>query len=149
HPMTRLTLFACLVLVATARGDDKVFSGPQVGEKLPPLKVRGVFDADAGKEIDFVKRADGKPIVLVFVHDANRPSIAMTRVLTTYTASRAKDGLHTGVVWLSDDATEAENTLKRMRHALAKDAPIGISTDGKEGPGGYGLNRNVTLTILV
>ena len=33
----------------------------------------------------------------------------MTRVLTTYTAARAKDGLHTGVVWLADDATEAEN----------------------------------------
>jgi hypothetical protein len=148
--MARLTLFACLVLVApTGRADDKVFSGPQAGEKLPPLKVRGVFDDDAGKDIDFVRRAGGKPIVLVFVHDANRPSVGLTRVLTTYTAGRAKDGLHTGVVWLSDDATQAENDLKRMRHALAKDAPIGISTDGKEGPGGYGLNRNVTLTILV
>jgi hypothetical protein len=148
--MSRLTLLACLVLVAqTGRADDKLFSGPQAGEKLPPFKVRGVFDDDAGKDMDFVKRAGGKPIVLVFVHDVNRPSIAMTRALTTYTASRAKDGLHTGVVWLSDDPTEAENMLKRMRHALAKDAPVGISTDGKEGPGGYGLNRNVTLTILV
>src|SRR5205823_2231531 len=26
---------------------------------------------------------------------------------------------------------------------------IGISTDGKEGPGSYGLNRTMTLTILV
>lgn len=148
--MARLILFAFLVLLAPAgRADDKVFSGPQVGEKLPAFKVRGVFDDDAGKDIDFVKKAAGKPIVLVFVHDVNRPSIGMTRALTTYTASRAKDGLHTGVVWLSDDATQAENDLKRMRHALAKDAPVGISADGKEGPGGYGLNRNVTLTILV
>ncbi len=148
--MTRLSLFAFLALAATiGRADDKVFSGPQVGEKLPPLKVRGAFDADAGKEIDFVKRAGGKPIVLVFVHEVNRPSVGFTRALTTYTASRSKDGLHTGIVWLADDATEAENALKRMRHALAKDAPVGISPDGKEGPGSYGLNRNVTLTILV
>ena len=34
-------------------------------------------------------------------------------------------------------------------HALAREAPLGISLDGKEGPGSYGLNRNVTLTILV
>ena len=26
--------------------------------------------------------------------------------------------------------------------------PIGISVDGAEGPGAYGLNRNVTLTVL-
>lgn len=128
---------------------DPIFSGPQVGEKLAPFRVRGAFDGDAGKELDFVKQADGKPIVLVFVHDANRPSIGMTRVLTSYTISRAKDGLVTGVVWLDDDATEAENTLKRIKHALTPGTPTGISLDGKEGPGSYGLNRNVTLTILV
>ncbi len=126
-----------------------IFSGPQVGEKLPSFRVRGAFDADAGKELDFVRQAAGKPIVLVFVHDANRPSIGMTRALTSYTVSRAKDGLVTGVVWLDDDATEAENMLKRIRHALTPDAPTGISLDGQEGPGSYGLNRNVTLTILV
>ena len=135
--------------VGAAVAQDKVFSGPQVGEKLKPFKVRGVFDDDAGKDLDFVTKADGKPIVLVFVHDVNRPSIGLTRVLMSYAMTRAKDGLANGTVWLTDDATEAEATLKRMRHALAKDAPIGISPDGKEGPGAYGLNRNVTLTILV
>jgi len=50
---------------------------------------------------------------------------------------------------LSDDVTDAENTLKRSGHALTRQAPTGISTDGREGPGSYGLNRNVTLTILV
>jgi len=129
--------------------DDPVFSGPQVGEKLAPLKVRGVFDQEAGKEFDFVAQADGKPIVLIFVHDVNRQSIGMTRILSQYTVGRAKDGLATGIVWLDDDATEAENTLKRIRHALTPRAPIGISVDGREGPGSYGLNRNVMLTILV
>lgn len=148
--MCHSILVATLALSASGGVfDDPVFSGPQVGEKLPPFKARGVFDAEAGKEIDFVGRAGERPLVLVFVHEANRPSIALTRILTTYTAGRAKDGLHTGIVWLADDATEAEAALKRMRHALAKDAPIGISPDGKEGPGGYGLNRNVTLTVLV
>lgn len=138
-----------LSLVTALPAEDQIFSGPQLGEKLPSFKVRGVFDDDAGKDLDFVAQADGKPIVLIFVHDVNRQSIGMTRILSQYTVSRAKDGLVTGVVWLNDDATEAENTLKRVRHALAAKAPIGVSPDGREGPGSYGLNRNVMLTILV
>lgn len=134
---------------AAEKPAPKVFSGPQVGEKLAPFKSRGVFDAQAGKEIDFVTQAAGKPVVLLFMHDANRPSIGLTRVLMNYVASRKKDGLEGAIIWLADDATEAENRLKTMRHALPKDTPLGLSVDGREGPGAYGLNRNVTLTILV
>jgi hypothetical protein len=129
--------------------DDKVFSGPQVGEKLSSFKVRGVFDNDAGVELDFVAKANGKPILLIFVHDFNRQSLGFTRTLSQYTHQRSKDGLTTGVVWLDDDATEAETKLKRSRHGLAPDVPIGIFLDGIEGPGSYGLNRKVMLTILV
>lgn len=138
-----------LVLAGLTRADDPLFSGPQPGEKLTPFKVRGVFDSLAGKEIDFIDMAKEKPIVLVFVHDVNRQSISMTRVLTSYAKSRAKDGLTTGVVWLSDDASAAENELKRIKHALTESVPVGISLDGREGPGKYGLNRKVMLTILV
>jgi hypothetical protein len=145
----QLAIGVIFSLAGVLQAQDQIFSGPQIGEKLAPFAVRGVFDDDAGKELDFVTQAAGKPIVLIFVHDANRPSIGLTRILSGYTASRAKDGLVTGVVWLTDDATEAEMALKRMRHALAQDAPVGISVDGREGPGSYGLNRNVTLTILI
>jgi hypothetical protein len=150
--MTRsiFLVFASLAgLSAALSAQEPIYSGPQVGEKLAPFTVRGVFDEHAGKDLNFVQQAAGKPIVLIFVHDVTRPSMSLTRILSGYTAGRAKDGLATGVVWLADDATEAETALKRMRHALAQDAPIGISVDGREGPGSYGLNRNVALTILV
>lgn len=142
----------CLVLVCLAgyaRAEDPIFSGPQVGEKLTSFTVKGVLDPHAGKDLDFVAMAKEKPIVLIFVHDVNRPSIGMTRVLTSYTKTRAKDGLTTGVVWLNEDATAAENEIKRIKHALTEGVPVGVSPDGREGPGKYGLNRKVTLTILV
>lgn len=132
-----------------AIAQEQLFSGPQVGEKLSPFKVRAVFDEEAGKDVDFVGQADGKPIVLIFVHDVNRQSISMIRILSAYTASRSQDGLSTGVVWLDDDATAAENQLKKVRHALTPKVPTGVFLDGREGPGSYGLNRNVMLTILV
>jgi hypothetical protein len=138
-----------MFLVSNAWADDLLFSGPQPGEPLPGFVVRKMFSEDAGKDVDFVAQANGEPIVLIFVHDVNRQSISMTRILSDYTASRVKDRLHTGVVWLRDDATEAELELNRIRHALAPNAPVGISVDGGEGPGSYGLNRNVTLTILL
>ena len=89
-------------LTGTARAaDDPIFSGPQVGEKLTPFKARGVLDPHAGKDLDFITLAKEKPVVLVFVHELTRPSVAMVRTLTAYTKSREKDGLTTGVVWLA------------------------------------------------
>lgn len=142
-----LLLAIATTIGSQATAQDKQFSGPQPGEKLAGFKVRGFFEPNAGKELDFVQQASGKPIVLVFVHDANRQSLRFTQVLTNY--SVGVEGMYTGVVWLSDDVTDAENFLKRSGHALARKAPTGISLDGREGPGAYGLNRNVTLTVLV
>jgi len=129
---------------------EKVFSGPQVGEKLPPLKVRGVFGDAAGKELELVREGDDKPRLLLFVHELNRPCLATVRAVMNYAAPRAKEGkLVTAMVMLTDDATAAEELLKRAKGALPQGVPITISPDGAEGPGGYGLNRKVTLTVLV
>ena len=149
--MNRMAVSALLLCFVSSivTAAEPVFSGPQVDEKLMPFKVHGVFDEVAGKELDFVTAAGDKPLVLIFVHDVNRQSISLVRVLSSYTVSRAKDDLQTGVVWLVADATEAENTLKRIKHALTPKAPTGISLDGREGPGAYGLNRNVQVTVLV
>lgn len=153
--MKNMLLSVWLVLCFLSPGagafadDDPVFSGPQPGEKLPAFKADGVFDKEAGKPFDVVSDADGKPVFLIFVHKLTRPSVGMTRALMNYAATREKDGLHGAVVWLTDDATETAQNLKRARHALPEGVPIGISPDGAEGPGAYGLNRNVTLTILI
>ena len=128
---------------------EPVFSGPQPGEAIAPFEVRSLSAADAGKQIDYVANANGKPLLLVFVHDLNRQSIAMVRSLTTYSAKRKQDGLQTGVVLLSDDAYDAEKNFQRMKHAYHSETPIGVSLEGLEGPGRFGLNRLVMLTIVL
>ena len=152
----RCSLFAVLtaavIYSAPLRADDaneEVFSGPQVGEKLAPLKVKGVYGDDAGKDFDFVKQADGKPIFLIFVHKLTRPSYRVTKILMDYSAKRKKDGLFSGLVFLFDDATAGEESMKRRQRYMPKGVAIGFSPDGAEGPGSYGLNRKVTLTALV
>jgi hypothetical protein len=137
-----------LIGLPAAQAEEPVFSGPQVGERLLPFEVRGVYDDDEGRVYDPIAGIGRKPVVLVFVHEATRPSIALTRILMTYAARLGEDGLVAGVVWLDDDATAAEQFLRRARHAMPTGVPIGISVDGEEGPGVYGLNRNVSLTVL-
>ncbi len=136
-------------LTCASAEDEPVFSGPQVGEKLPGFEVRGVLGDVEGKNIDLVKQADGKPLAIIFVHEVTRPSIGITRLIMDYAAKRERDGLTAGVVFLTDDATSVEAWVKRAAHALPTRVPLGISLDGREGPGALGLNRGVTLTVLV
>lgn len=133
----------------TPSTEEAEYSGPQAGEAVGGFEVLGVFPPLENQKFDFVAKAKEKPLLLIFVHDLNRQSIAFTRILATYAASRQSDGLQTGIVWLDDDSTNAIATLRRIQHALPKDVSIGISVDGREGPGSYGLNRKVTLTILL
>ena len=143
------TLVLTILSAAVALAEDEVFSGPQVGERLVPFTARGTLGEVAGKDFDLVTTAAGKPTLLIFVHEVTRPSVGLTRLIMNYAATRAKDGLASGVVFLSDDPTDTENWMKRAAHALPKNVAIGISTEGQEGPGAYGLNRNVALTVLV
>jgi len=127
---------------------DPVFSGPQKGEKLADFKIQGVFDDEAGKKLNYLAQAGKKPTLLIFVHELTRPSIAVTRTLMEF-ASKHKEKMYSSIVFLGDDATALEERLKRARHAMPKGTPVHIAAGGQEGPGAYGLNRNVTLTILV
>ena len=147
--LTVAILCKCMVGSGWLWGQEAVFSGPQAKEAIVPFQIRSLTGSDAGKQLDYVSSAKGKPLLLVFVHDVNRQSIAMVRNLTVYSAKRLGDGLQTGVVFLHEDANEAEKNFHRMKHALSSETPTGVSLEGREGPGSYGLNRLVTLTILL
>jgi hypothetical protein len=144
-------LLTSLVLTSgSLTADDPIFSGPQLGEELPSLEVRGLSGEQAGQQFDLVAQAKGKPIVVIFVHQLTRPGLALTNTVMRFAASRAKSGLVAGFVFLTDDVTKTEAWAKRAQAAVfAKGVAPAVSLDGLEGPGAYGLNRNVTLTVLI
>jgi len=150
--LARSILALAAILFASplfAQDAAKEVSGPQVGEKVTPFKIRGAIDDQAGKEIDLVEAAGGKPLLLVFVHERNRPSVGLARVVCDYAATHKTNGLTGGLIFLTPDATGVADWIKVATAALPKGVTIGISTDGAEGPGAYGLNRKVQLTVLV
>lgn len=134
---------------AVASDQEQVFSGPQPGEPLPALPMQMILEEDPSRIEDVVADKDHPHRLIIFVHQLTRPGVAFTRTLGDYAATREKDGLKTAVVFLGADATELTESVRRARHALPQSIAVGISQDGLEGPGAYGLNRNMTLTILV
>ncbi len=139
--MTALALLLSLFV------QDKTFSGPQKGEKTPGFKVLDMTGESKGKEIDFIETAKGAPSLIVFMHEITRPAAAVMRKLDEAAAIRPT--LKSIFVLLTDDMNSTEQRTPMMQGALKFKTPWAISVDGKEGPGSYGLNKTVTLTVLL
>lgn len=145
-----LSLGALWLLAVTPAGaQDPIFSGPQAGEKLAALPVKGLVGEWSGKTLDAREFIGDKPALVFFFHSLTRPAYGMTRALAKFAESKKSAGLSTVVVFLTADPTETE----KWAQILPKQMPAGplycYSTDGLEGPGSYGLNRNVILTVLI
>ena len=145
--LAALLLFGISVVAADDK--EKVFSGPQPGEKLTGFKVQGMFGRWDGKEADVIADAAKAPTLLIFVHEWTRQTLQLTRGLDTYGDKWASKGLKTYFVNLTADKAKTEQFLQGAKNSLNLKCPQSISLDGLEGPGNYGLNRKMTVTILV
>jgi hypothetical protein len=149
-PHATTYLLSSLIAAFTPAGlEDPVYSGPQPGEKIAPFNVLQSAGPNAGQEIKLAADDQGAPTLLIFVHEATRPGLQLMRPIDLYGSKLANDGLATHFVWLTPDRSKTEDWLRNARASLNLKSPVNISLDGIEGPGSYGLNRKVTLTILV
>jgi len=149
--MVRALSLVLLLTLGSAQADDadKVFSGPQPGEKLTGFKVQGMFGRWDGKEADPIADANQAPTVLIFVHEWTRPMLQLARGLDTYGDKWAAKGLKTYFVNLTADKSKTEQFLQGAKNSLNLKCPQSISLDGLEGPGNYGLNRKMTATVVI
>ena len=147
--MSAFLITICLIVSVQDQKQDPIFSGPQVGESVAPFVISGVFGEQDSKEIDLVKQAGGGPLLLMFVHERTRPAFGLTNALSRYAASLEAGKLTCGICYLTKDTSEARMWMQRIEQYFDKSVTVGISPDGLEGPGEYGLNRNVAVTILV
>ena len=141
-----LGLVLCMAVRTAAQ--DRVFSGPQAGEKITPFKVLQVVGPNAGKETDFISEFKEAPTVLVFMHALERSPLPLVRAVDDYTAEK-KDSVRTLFIFLSEDRVASEQRLPLVQQSLRLTSPLTLSVDGVEGPGNYGLNKRCLLTILV
>ena len=139
--------------------ENGIVSGPQPGEKLPPLKVTGIRGDLNGKTFDITAKADGKPIIL-FLQDTDEAGIKglvhvfewLKKIGDFKKKQNNASGLEfqIAVVFLTDDADALPESARDVfeKH-LPDEIIVGISPDGREGPSSYRLNRDVPQTVLI
>lgn len=142
-------LLLCVLAISqnTRAQSDELLSGPQPGESIPALVVQEFKTDGSGTEKDLTELAGEKPFVIVFFHERTRPAFGLMNAVMRFSESR-KD-LSASLVFLTADSTETETWLKQVRGLIAQKIVVAVSPDGLEGPGAWGLNRNVALTVVV
>ncbi len=130
---------------------DVVYSGPQRGEQLRPFQVVELVGPRKGRTYDPVVSAGGKPQVLIFLDDSEVTikglyflGMALDRVVT-----RSDGGLDVTVVFLGEDVSGFEPEKFGYIESAGKALRMTHTRDGREGPGAYGLNRKVAMTVVV
>ncbi|HIG81299.1 MAG TPA: hypothetical protein EYQ62_06615 [Verrucomicrobiales bacterium] len=145
------TVIAITTLTAAslfAADKEKVFSGPQPGEKVTPFEVRVLTAQGPGDKRDPIKAAGDRPVVLVFLHGLERSMAPLMRVVDHYGADQ-KAKLNTEFIFLIDDPIQGDRGLPRVVNSLKTRAQVGYSLDGIEGPGNYGLNKECLMTLVL
>ena len=128
-----------------------LFSGPQPGEKLPSLMTKGINGETKDKTYDVIAKVDGQLLVL-FLQDESglglRGLVGISRLLAQI-AEKSEQKMHIGVVFLGDTPDTLENQASKIVPHVPSNVLLGISPDGREGPGSYGLNRSVAQTVII
>lgn len=173
--MFELFFVVCIglgVVNAADKSSDAIFSGPQPGENVPSLPAEILFGERLGQTIDLTKEAGDKPSVIFFVHQLTRPGFGLMKTITEFAAQRSLEQsqgkteaasrepnrsgesgsqpkMAVSVVFLTADKTETVRWAATIQRLFTDSINYAVSLDGIEGPGAYGLNRNVTLTVLI
>ncbi len=146
HFSMTLILAACISNPLSAQ--EKQFSGPQLGEELSAFKILTVKSPDEVEEVIASSDTEKDATFIVFLHKVNEPALGLMISLDWY-AGKQKN-LDSYYVLLAEDRAATETQLKRWaERSFFNHASLSLSLDGPEGPGRYGLNRTVNMTVLV
>ena len=127
---------------------EPLYSGLQPGEKARGFEVLGFIDGNR-KELEIVNKKD-KTTLLCFIHRLSTDDRILYGLgLVDFYTKRHKE-LISHIVLLSDERAKIEKMLTNWsKTSLFSNSLLSLSSDGSEGPGYYGLNRSVAMTVMV
>lgn len=148
--MPRFAVFMIVsVLSANFVFADDPKSGLEVGKPAPGFEMQVATGDDAGKRVDYLKKWDKKPVLVIFVGEMSRPAFGLLKQLDKYGRLRQPEGLEVLLVRVTDDAEAAGRQAKLFYDNYEIKSPAGIVAEGKEGPRDYGLNADAQMTVLL
>ena len=134
---------------------DPIYSGPQPGEKLRGFTVLPLKRNHPEEEFDPVALAlaAGKPQFLIFIDDSDvAEGTGSFQNAAKLIDEHSQTGLAATVVILAHDRKREETYTNMAEYAwkIVNSAyRIGYAPEGRDGPGAYGLNRNLPMTIIL
>ena len=131
--------------------EEPIYSGPQPGEKIPPLTAVNLRGKEVGQEFDPVKLAGDKIHLMFFVSNSRTFGrfLGQLRKQLQAIEVNSKQPWAMSVIVCTDDANEAQKSFAVLEQRYPKNLIVGLSKDGMAGPPTYGLDKNLTATVIV
>mgnify|MGYP000035104774 CR=1 FL=1 len=131
--------------------EEPIYSGPQPGEKVLPLTALNLRGSKAGQEFDPIKLAGDKLHLMFFVSESRTFGrfLGQLRNQLQSIEANSKQPWAMSVIVSTDDVNEAEKSFAVLDERYPKNLLVGVSKDGAAGPPAYGLDKNLTATVIV
>ena len=131
--------------------EKPIYSGPQPGEAAPALSVVNLRGDQAGEEFDPVEQAGDKLHLIFFVSQSRTFGrfLGQLRNQLESIEKSSKQPWAMSVIVCTDDANEAEKSFAVLDQRYPPNLSVGLSKDGAAGPPAYGLDKNLTATVVL
>jgi len=153
--MRSTLMVAVVALVATPALAAAIKSGLQPGKFLNPFDVVkcGPSSDDGvklGSTLCYRCKYGGRPMVMVFAHNADEKLAALVKKLDEAVAKHKDHELAAFVNLLGEGRDSLEETAKGFGSKNSvKHVPIVVPVENENGPGDYGLNPDADVTIIM
>lgn len=125
-------------------------SGPVAGSAVVQFQVFNATGDHAGEVLDIVAHREGQPTLYCFVPAErwDRPTARLLRHLDQSIGETADKGAVV-VVWVTSDTAAAREYLPRAQQSLKfSRTSLTVYEAGPTGPGEWGINTDVSLTVV-
>lgn len=131
--------------------EEPIYSGPQPGEKILPLRLLNLRGDKTGQEFDPVQLAGENLHLMFFVRESRTFGrfLGQLRRQLQSIEDNTKQPWAMSVIVSTDDVNEAEKSFAVLDQRYPKNLLVGVSKDGAAGPPAYGLDKNLTATVIV
>ena len=135
----------------TRQQEKTIYSGPQPGENIPSLTTVNLRGQAAGQELDPVELAGDKPHLMFFVSKSRTFGRFLGQLGKQLQAieKNSNQPWAISVIVCTDDANEAEKSFAVLDQRYPENVLVSLSKDGSAGPPAYGLDKNLTATVIV
>ncbi len=131
--------------------EKPVYSGPQPGEKVPSLAAINLRGDQVGKEFDPVDLAGDKLHLMFFVSKSRTFGRFLGQLSQQLQSieKTSKQPWTMSVIVCNDDANEVEKSFTVLDQRYPKNLVVGLCKEGAAGPPAFGLDKNLTATVIV